>query len=184
MRTLIDGTKANVGCWTFPVSDLLIDDGFWDRYERIGRCAVDEAHTQLFVGDDSRWRQDGATRECTWCGAFAQRERVWSETVEHRAWDPIAHLNTIAQGGSSVTKQWTWWTGHQASVDDDGTYDIGNRETREAAIQDALRDTCPGDRFYVIEAVMAPWEDDGDPDNRVPFQETRNRELLTNGPVA
>ena len=80
-----------------------------------------------------------------------------------------------------VTDTWTWWAGHRASVDDDGLYDIDNGPTKEAVVASAMRDTLPGDQFYVVEAIMGPWEDDGAPDNRMPFAETRNCALLTNG---
>ena len=79
-------------------------------------------------------------------------------------------------------EKWIWWAGHKSSVDDDGTYDIDSAATREEVILSGLRDTLPGDQFYIIEALMGPWEDDGDPDSRHPFAEMRNRELLTNGP--
>lgn len=83
-----------------------------------------------------------------------------------------------------MAQDWTWWAGHKTSVDDDGTYDIDNGATREAVIASALRETRPGEQFYVIHARMGDWEDGADDDDRHPFLESHSPELLTNGPVA
>jgi hypothetical protein len=79
-----------------------------------------------------------------------------------------------------MEQQWVWWAGWKATVDDDGRYDIDSQPTREAVIASALRETLPGDQFYVIEAVMAPWDED-EHDEVQPFAATRNLELMTNG---
>jgi len=81
-------------------------------------------------------------------------------------------------------QQWVWWAGWKRTVDDDFRYDIDMQPTREAIIASALSETLPGDQFYIIEAIMAPWDLGVDEDEVQPFAETRNRELLTNGPSA
>ena len=78
--------------------------------------------------------------------------------------------------------EWFWWAGWKTTVDDDGRYDIDMQPTREAVVASALRETLPGDQFYVIEAVMGPFHEDDEEQETQPFAETRNRELLTNGP--
>lgn len=82
---------------------------------------------------------------------------------------------------TTADKKWTWWAGYRSAVEEDGRYDIDNASTRDEVIASALRETMLGDQFYVIEAVMDEWVDDGD--DVQPFAETRNRELLTNGPA-
>ena len=61
-------------------------EGFWQQYEAIGRCAIDPDHNMFFVGDEHRWRQEGDTRHCQWCGQVTQRLHTWTETVERQAW--------------------------------------------------------------------------------------------------
>lgn len=61
-------------------------DDFWPRYAAVGRCAVDPAHEQHFIGDDSRWNVTGEYRSCRWCGQGAQRLRHWVEQVPRSAW--------------------------------------------------------------------------------------------------
>lgn len=41
--------------------------GFWDDYLVKGRCAIDPAHAEYFIGD--RYSTAGAVRTCLWCGA-------------------------------------------------------------------------------------------------------------------
>lgn len=56
---------------------------FWRDYRRIGRCAIDKAHTQYFAhaaSDDARWTVKGKTRSCNWCGNHKQRLSVRTET--------------------------------------------------------------------------------------------------------
>ncbi|MBB4856970.1 hypothetical protein HNO88_000267 [Novosphingobium chloroacetimidivorans] len=80
------GRRAEIGCWTFPVSDLSPLDGFWKRYAEIGRCAIDTAHASYFIGEDTRWQVDGDRRDCLWCGDHTQTLKRWTEEVEREAW--------------------------------------------------------------------------------------------------
>jgi len=59
---------------------------FWERYTAIGRCAIDQAHSMRFIGDEDRYVEDGDTRTCQWCGAVQHRRR-WTETVECEEWE-------------------------------------------------------------------------------------------------
>lgn len=43
------------------------------RYVRDGRCAIDTAHTQCFIGDDTRWAVDGDNRSLA-CGCGKARQ--------------------------------------------------------------------------------------------------------------
>lgn len=60
--------------------------GFWNRYVTEGRCAIDEAHSMNFVGDDSRWSVQGDKRSCLWCGNAQQVMKRWTETIEREEW--------------------------------------------------------------------------------------------------
>lgn len=91
-RVLNKGAKAEVGCWTFPITDLTRENDFWKRYRDIGRCAIDEAHAIGFIGDETRWAVDGDTRSCLWCGDHTQVKRRWTETEERSRWEPVATL--------------------------------------------------------------------------------------------
>ena len=86
MRVLTVGRKANVGAWTFPVTDLTEMPDFWRRYRRIGRCAIDAAHVRSFVGDEQRWAESGDVRDCRWCGDHRQYRHRWTERVERERW--------------------------------------------------------------------------------------------------
>lgn len=85
MNVLCYGTKAESGCWV-NLRGLVEVTDFWPRYHRDGRCAIDIEHRTSFVGDDSRWRVNGDTRTCCWCGNAVQMLKRWTETVEHSAW--------------------------------------------------------------------------------------------------
>lgn len=76
--------------------------------------------------------------------------------------------------------KWEWWTGTENSVDDDSTYDIGCFRTRDEAFRAGIRDTDPGEAFYIIEARTSDDEDDRDEDDRMPFIEARNQERIVN----
>lgn len=84
-QVLCTGRRAQVGCWTFPVSDLTEVPDFWAKYARLGRCAIDTDHTRSFVNDDNRWDTQGDIRSCRWCG-FQQTKRRWTEVVTREAW--------------------------------------------------------------------------------------------------
>ena len=80
---LCHGGKAKVFYWLRLKPEEIPD--FWQRYTAVGRCAIDEAHTMSFGGDENRWKQDGDTRVCQWCGHKQVLER-WTETVSREAW--------------------------------------------------------------------------------------------------
>ena len=95
-RVLCVGRKAEVGAWPKLASELVEEAGFWDRYEAVGRCAIDEAHKHWFVNGDDRFAYpseddrmagDDDTRTCRWCGHEQKRVR-WTETVERERWEP------------------------------------------------------------------------------------------------
>ena len=76
MRILCVGKKAE--CYAYSpghIKGLREVVGFWDEYLRIGRCAIDAAHTIAFLNADSRFVEDGDARACTWCGHQQRRER-------------------------------------------------------------------------------------------------------------
>lgn len=86
---LCDGRKAqvyaHVPSWG---TELILIPDFWERYAKIGRCAIDEDHTTAFIGDQTRWAVVEDTRECLWCGDCRQILHRWQETVDHQAWKP------------------------------------------------------------------------------------------------
>lgn len=84
---LCNGARAERFWWPDkgPANMTKVED-FWSRYFLHGRCAIDEAHTRFFIGDDSRYSLHGNQRTCHWCGAKHTRrtEQVIStREVEH-----------------------------------------------------------------------------------------------------
>jgi hypothetical protein len=79
------GTKAEICCYVGRLKFMEVPD-FWQRYLAIGRCAIDTKHTGWFMGDESRFIENGDTRTCQWCGAAQYRKR-WTETVERMRWE-------------------------------------------------------------------------------------------------
>ena len=65
-------------------------DGFWERYQAIGRCAIDPGHTEVFLRDETRWETaaDGESRRCRcrWCGSFTQILRRYTVQIERTEW--------------------------------------------------------------------------------------------------
>jgi len=86
MRCLSMGAKAETGAFAQKLGELTPEPDFWDRYNAIGRCAIDEAHAISFIGDEGRWSVDGDTRHCLWCGRHTQHLDRWTETTEHTCW--------------------------------------------------------------------------------------------------
>lgn len=85
-NVLGSGGRAMAGCWDFPVSSLKKQESFWDEYARHGRCAIDKEHRTYFIGDESRWQENGETRSCKWCGGHSQKLVRWTESVERSRW--------------------------------------------------------------------------------------------------
>jgi hypothetical protein len=85
MNVLCYGTKAESFCYVGMRGLVEVAD-FWPRYVADGRCAIDTAHREYFIGDDTRWTQDGDTRACLWCGKTRQVLERWTESVERQEW--------------------------------------------------------------------------------------------------
>ena len=81
---LCNGSKEKWG-WRNGASMVEVE-GFWQEYETIGRCAIDRDHEIAFVGDETRWQQNGDLRHCQWCGQVTQRLHAWTEVVAKEAW--------------------------------------------------------------------------------------------------
>ena len=58
-------------------------DGFWDKYLKIGRCAIDPEHQEQFLSD--RFQVQGDTRTCRWCG-HKQHKIVTPRVVHDESW--------------------------------------------------------------------------------------------------
>lgn len=88
MNVLCYGTKAESWCFT-KTADMVEVADFWPRYMAEGRCAIDTEHKHHFIGDDTRWTQDGDTRACLWCGKMQQVLTRWTEAVERKEWREV-----------------------------------------------------------------------------------------------
>ena len=86
ISVLCNGSKEQTACWV-NLGHLVEVADFWPRYVADGRCAIDQNHNMLFVGDESRWKVDGDTRHCQWCGKATQVLKKWTETVERQKWE-------------------------------------------------------------------------------------------------
>ncbi|WP_199031425.1 hypothetical protein [Ralstonia sp. ASV6] len=51
----------------FGAGTLIRVEGFWDRYLKVGRCAIDPEHQEHFLGGD-RYLHNGSSQICLWCG--------------------------------------------------------------------------------------------------------------------
>jgi hypothetical protein len=86
MAVLCNGAKEEV--WAYPIrksQKLREIPGFWDEYERVGRCAIDPEHAHYFLSRDGRFAEEGDSRTCKWCGAKHVRER-YVEHVPRERW--------------------------------------------------------------------------------------------------
>lgn len=84
MSALCDGARAGRWCFSGMAPDLEEVPEFWDRYLKIGRCAIDPAHQEHFSGGE-RYRLEGNRRTCLWCGA-TQHRHVTRRVVEDVSW--------------------------------------------------------------------------------------------------
>ena len=87
-QVLCVGSRAEV--WAYSgMGHAKEIPGFWEDYERIGRCAIDTEHKTYFTNDPQRWTANGNHRDCLWCGNHRQvlETKVLSRTVE--IWTPI-----------------------------------------------------------------------------------------------
>lgn len=86
-RVLCVGTRAETWAYQNLANELTEIADFWPRYERIGRCAIDEDHSHWWINGQSRWEEIGDIRTCQWCGLEQVRHR-WEETVKRECWSP------------------------------------------------------------------------------------------------
>lgn len=81
-----------------------------------------------------------------------------------------------------IMTRWQWWAGLVGDVDAEGLYELGEFDTRGAAIAAANREYGPGKSFYVVEARSSEAEI-YEGAALVPFLRQRNRELLVTGAI-
>jgi len=67
MQVLCMGSSANRAC--FPGGSQMLTEvsDFWNRYERVGRCAIDPNHQIMFVEFEKRFHHVDGQRTCRWC---------------------------------------------------------------------------------------------------------------------
>lgn len=86
MAALCHGAKAG-SFYYIGMTNLLEEvEGFWEQYLKVGRCAIDPAHQEHFMGD--RYSMDGDIRTCLWCGAKHER-KLTSRTVFDESWESV-----------------------------------------------------------------------------------------------
>lgn len=83
---LCEGRKERMGWRPNFVSKITECIDFWSEYRQAGRCAIDPDHGEYFVGEESRWYQEGNVRHCLWCGKVTQQLYTWTETIQRQAW--------------------------------------------------------------------------------------------------
>lgn len=86
MSALCQGAKAQSFYHMGMAPMLEVVEGFWDQYLMVGRCAIDPAHKEGFMGD--RYSVDGGMRTCLWCGAKHERV-ITPRTVFDESWNPL-----------------------------------------------------------------------------------------------
>lgn len=111
--------------------------------------------------------------------ADAELARVWTKIEAIRAKQAAKPTGSaLPCAPQEDDAKWLWWAGTADAVNDDAIYDLGSFATRDAAIAAAIRDTMPGDRSYIVEALTGDREEDRDEDDRIPFLSTRNAECI------
>lgn len=86
MATLCQGAKAGSFYYIGMARMLEEINGFWDQYLSVGRCAIDPAHEEGFLGE--RFSLSGDTRTCLWCGS--KHDRVLTpRTVFDESWKSV-----------------------------------------------------------------------------------------------
>jgi hypothetical protein len=78
---------------------------------------------------------------------------------------------------------WFWWAGLDEDVDCEGIYQWGEFKTRDEAVSAGMRETQPGQSFYVIEARSSESIEHEGAD-MVPFLRRRNQELVNHTAAA
>jgi hypothetical protein len=71
------------------------DPTFWDRYIKIGRCAIDPDHELAFLSSKSRYTRKGDIRTCTWCGATHRSKKIIIKRTKE-IWE---HISAVTTGG-------------------------------------------------------------------------------------
>lgn len=84
MGVLCSGLEAKKFAYRSP--NLVQVDDFWPKYANVGRCAIDPAHEEFFMGDETRWRLVEDTRTCLWCQACVQKRRSHTEQRLVETW--------------------------------------------------------------------------------------------------
>lgn len=85
IAVLCNGVRAG-SYYYIGVTPMLEEvEGFWDHYLKVGRCAIDPAHRECFMGD--RYSLEGDTRTCLWCGVMHERV-LTARTVFDESWQP------------------------------------------------------------------------------------------------
>ncbi len=85
-QVLCNGTKSGSAAYGYSrYKDFEEVHGFWDDYQRLGRCAIDVDHQDYFLNSDSRFKELGDHRSCTWCG-FKQKRVTFEKTVVREHW--------------------------------------------------------------------------------------------------
>lgn len=69
MEVLCNGSSAVRSCFAGDSPSMVEVSGFWDRYKRIGRCAIDVNHSIGFRDDAERFNEIDGRRVCKWCAA-------------------------------------------------------------------------------------------------------------------
>lgn len=87
MAVLCNGSKADRACYPNIFPDLVLLEGFWDRYLQVGRCVIDPEHHEHFMGGD-RYQEGGDQRTCLWCGVV-QAKVSTPRTVVDVSWAPV-----------------------------------------------------------------------------------------------
>jgi len=68
MGVLCQGAAAKRACLRGLAPSLKLVEGFWERYARVGRCAVDPMHQIKFIREE-RYLQCEGLKVCLWCQA-------------------------------------------------------------------------------------------------------------------
>jgi hypothetical protein len=87
MHVLCNGANAQKSAF-IRMQELVEVPDFWQKYQAIGRCAIDPEHRMSFTGDETRWRIQGEHRSCLWCGEGHQQQRVTQDV--RTVWVPAA----------------------------------------------------------------------------------------------
>lgn len=86
-EVLCEGNSAKVFAYAKNQLNLTKDDSFWQRYQEIGRCAIDTKHQCWFIDDNTRWEYKGDERYCKWCGKVSQKKINYTVTKQCVKWE-------------------------------------------------------------------------------------------------